>query len=559
MNVCTMAKEDHSLIYMEHGYVPLEPLPPPSGDALLKAAWLGRLKLTRLLVDGGSNVNAYDENGHTTLMVAVLSSYTDAQTVDRRSLALYLLERKADPNMRDKNGKSLLVHVCQNKIGVAYVKMLLDFGADPHTEDYFGYGPLFYAAQSGDKDVLSMIAKTCRERGKEVIVIMTSNKEEYPELVTGKASPEPLLPPITDKTHVGQSTGSSQSKLINFATQPESENLVIDVSKKRPIISPLIIGMSSPINSLATTPSSISPVKTIITPSNIEHELEIECPIKSLALLSKSDSKAENELKQIPMPLKASNSHPTKILIRRNTTEVFSSLVNNKPLSSGPATLLQETDLDEVKLALLKWERELPYSVVLRSRNPQCSPLPLTDDMIPGRRLSRQEETKSKSPRSPRTPENIYSEEEENADVVELLKTKYPKDSKHAHKRMIGPGGKILHRQGSATKLLDVISHTRPGTLPALNVNLNPPIPDIGSGQTRKLKSQVSETEEESGDTFDTDKAEGVKLLESNTKRKLLYHRSHTSLQLCEVQGNGFDYSRQMTVPSSHSSYNDEK
>ena len=37
----------------------------------------------------------------------------------------------------------------------------------------------------------------------------------------------------------------------------------------------------------------------------------------------------------------------------------------------------------------------------------------------------------------------------------------------------------LLERRGSGTLLLDRISQTRPGFLPPLNVNLNPPIPDI--------------------------------------------------------------------------------
>ncbi|NXY92369.1 AN34C protein, partial [Alcedo cyanopectus] len=39
----------------------------------------------------------------------------------------------------------------------------------------------------------------------------------------------------------------------------------------------------------------------------------------------------------------------------------------------------------------------------------------------------------------------------------------------------------LLERRGSGTLLLDHISHTRPGYLPPLNINPNPPIPDIGS------------------------------------------------------------------------------
>lgn len=56
--------------------------------------------------------------------------------------------------------------------------------------------------------------------------------------------------------------------------------------------------------------------------------------------------------------------------------------------------------------------------------------------------------------------------------------------------RRRAPG--LLERRGSGTLLLDHISHTRPGHLPPLNVNPNPPIPDIGASTSSKPSSPLA-------------------------------------------------------------------
>ncbi len=65
---------------------------------------------------------------------------------------------------------------------------------------------------------------------------------------------------------------------------------------------------------------------------------------------------------------------------------------------------------------------------------------------------------------------------------------------------MIGPGGKVLERQGSGTKLRDVISLSRPGVLPPLNVNLKSPLPNIGQGTTIIVHDEIPENEPDGSD-----------------------------------------------------------
>lgn len=66
------------------------------GNSLLKAVWLRRLRLTRLLLDGGAYINESNERGETPLMVACMSKHSDPQSVSKAKLVKYLLDNKAD-------------------------------------------------------------------------------------------------------------------------------------------------------------------------------------------------------------------------------------------------------------------------------------------------------------------------------------------------------------------------------------------------------------------------------------------------------------------------------
>ncbi|RVE68824.1 hypothetical protein OJAV_G00095480 [Oryzias javanicus] len=47
------------------------------GNSLLNAVYLSRLRLTRLLLEGGAYINESNENGETPLMVACKTQHTD--------------------------------------------------------------------------------------------------------------------------------------------------------------------------------------------------------------------------------------------------------------------------------------------------------------------------------------------------------------------------------------------------------------------------------------------------------------------------------------------------
>jgi len=144
-----------------------------SANPLLRAVFLGRLRLTRLLLEGGTYINESDGRGQTPLMVACRNRHTDAQSASRVKLVQFLLEKGADPDIQDKEGRSALMHACREHAGHEVAALLLASGADIGLEDRSGTSALVYGVVAGDWKVLKLLLDTCKAKGKEVIIIAT--------------------------------------------------------------------------------------------------------------------------------------------------------------------------------------------------------------------------------------------------------------------------------------------------------------------------------------------------------------------------------------------------
>ncbi|XP_010751336.2 ankyrin repeat domain-containing protein 34B [Larimichthys crocea] len=186
-----------------------------SGNPLLKAVFLRRLRLTRLLLEGGAYINESDSQGQTPLMVACRTQHIDAQSASRVKLVQFLLEKGADPNIQDKEGRSALMHACQEQAGTEVVSLLLASGADISLEDQSGTSALVYAVMAGDWKVLKLMLDTCKAKGKEVIII-TTDKFPCGKLQAKQYLSIPPLSPLdqTDKTTSAAPASPSEIQLI---------------------------------------------------------------------------------------------------------------------------------------------------------------------------------------------------------------------------------------------------------------------------------------------------------------------------------------------------------
>ncbi|KAK2823314.1 hypothetical protein Q7C36_019914 [Tachysurus vachellii] len=187
-------------------------------NSLLKAVYLGRLRLTRLLLEGGAYVNESNEKGETPLMIACKSRYSDTQGVPKAKMVGYLLESGADPNIQDKSGKTSLMHACLEQAGPEVVSLLLDNGADPCLEDHVGSSALIHAINSSDEETLKLLMDAFKAKGKEVIIITTDR------LVCGSQVAKQYLkiPSLDqwDKSHSSSIPCASPSE-IHLSTSPQ--------------------------------------------------------------------------------------------------------------------------------------------------------------------------------------------------------------------------------------------------------------------------------------------------------------------------------------------------
>lgn len=144
------------------------------GNSLIKAVHQSRLRLTRLLLEGGAYINESNDRGETPLMIACKTKHVDHQSVSKAKMVKYLLENNADPNIQDKSGKTALMHACLERAGPEVVSLLLQSGADLSLQDHSSYSALVYAINSEDRETLKVLLSACKAKGKEVIIITTA-------------------------------------------------------------------------------------------------------------------------------------------------------------------------------------------------------------------------------------------------------------------------------------------------------------------------------------------------------------------------------------------------
>ncbi|XP_042365669.1 ankyrin repeat domain-containing protein 34B-like [Plectropomus leopardus] len=188
-----------------------------SGNPLLRAVFLRRLRLTRLLLEGGAYINESDSQGQTPLMVACRTQHIDAQSASRVKLVQFLLEKGADPNIQDKGGLSALMHACQEHAGPEVVSLLLASGADVSLEDQSGTSALVHAVMAGDWKVLKLMLDTCKAKGKEVIIIAT---DQFP---CGKLQAKQYvsMPPLDPLDQREKSAAPASPSEIQLITSPQ--------------------------------------------------------------------------------------------------------------------------------------------------------------------------------------------------------------------------------------------------------------------------------------------------------------------------------------------------
>ncbi|XP_041282576.1 ankyrin repeat domain-containing protein 34B [Onychostruthus taczanowskii] len=442
---------------------------PPEGYSLIKAVYQRRLRLTRLLIDGGAYVNESNSRGETPLMVACMTPHADLQSASKARMVKYLLDNKADPNIQDKSGKTALMHACLEKAGPEVVSLLLLSGADPSLPDHSNCSALVYAINAADRDTLELLLKACKARGKEVIIITTDKSasgrqktKQYlnvppPDLeeCTSPAdcsSPSEVEPnegpedPFSFKELYGGQPGDNSSERVPLMSKPSStparfkltQVLQCDpwlkccpaVFQQRKIPSPQEL-------------QSISPME------------ELSCKVSDLDLC-KSVSHESRDRKGTGQVVRTSDHTMSRKALRdaiNYQTPFVEEKHNPSEIPMGmDASLGQISLLSNLGSIIKKGSGEPNYNI---------SSSQLANTLIPAA------DTKgSKSPKG-------------NKEILPTYQTLLPSPRRVLEMSPLSPRGRSqapLEEESSGALVLD---QTRPGFLPPLNVSPRPPVPEL--------------------------------------------------------------------------------
>ena len=464
------AQDQESIVTMEDSITTDE------GTDLFETVRKRRLHVTNLLLDGGSSVNSIDGNGQNVLIAAILSTHEDVQSAEKESYVRFLLEKGADPNYTDSLGKTALIHVCEKRLGIALIRLLLEFKADATIADKNGMSPLLYVADAADEAILSLLAKACKAKGKDVIIVRPKVQKGSTDSASGNEV---------------NSSGSNAPENVR-CSEPANDLLSVPRDKSEDATGtiqrhsdgrPRVIGSPTPKPKLRNLPKE----------GNVSLEVPSPTDARIYSIL-RADSSSDDNLSLIHSPDAETTSKQggrVRVLRRRNTADLFPASayttftppIRRKGIQPSKKYILnplKRCSLDEVKASLLEWEKELTKTV------DSCATDKAAAEQVP--------------PLSPivfRHPEidvklSACCDVFDSAPVKKTSSLKglesIPREflppgceSPQGQRRVVGPGGRVLLRQGSGTRLFDSMAFSRPGTLPPLNVSVRRPIPGIGN------------------------------------------------------------------------------
>ncbi|XP_042281204.1 ankyrin repeat domain-containing protein 34A [Thunnus thynnus] len=455
------------------------------GNALLKAVFQGKLRLTRLLLEGGAYINEGNERGETPISAACLASYDDPQT--RLRMVRYLLEKGADPNIPDKSGRTALMHACAELAGKEVVSLLLENGADPSLKDYSGSSALVHAINKGDRDTLQVLLDACKAKGKEVIIITTDTSPSGTKK-TKQYLNSPPSPGIVDKL----SPACMSPSEVEIGTSSPAG----DSSKDEEGIFSFALTSALPLPSARPPGEKRPPPRKLLKRLNSEPWGLVAPSVLSGVPQERGDGGLEEEggcnlSRTITEINGLSITEPVRpLLSRRHSIETHD--------PSSPKLIDRSCSEDCAALSGSSWADKVQQHQILYRRNtaPESQenaggPGAVAARALAHPKLTRMEHYESDThlcpesiPGSPDSGRVSVERRKYNASPLSLVTSSsreslenIPNSVSPITMRRRPPG--LLERRGSGTLLLDHISHTRPGFLPPLNINPHRPIPDI--------------------------------------------------------------------------------
>uniref|UniRef100_A0A8C2Y544 Ankyrin repeat domain 34B n=1 Tax=Coturnix japonica TaxID=93934 RepID=A0A8C2Y544_COTJA len=420
---------------------------PTEENSLIRAVYHSRLRLTRLLLEGGAYINESNNR---------------------------------DPNIQDKSGKTALMHACLEKAGPEVVSLLLKSGADPSLQDHSECSALVYAINSEDKETLKVLLNACRARGKEVIIITTDKSP------SGRQTTKQYLnmpPADLEECHAPDSctspseielksspplSGSNGNKRALFSFKDLDHPRSTDHSQLRNSSSSDTGSRLAHLQQLQSEPwvksspsllhqSKVSSLHAELHNTTPEEELSSKAFAFSKRFVTRHQS---IDIKDNAYLLKTADQNGSKKLHEEMNSQTCYSEEEHFP-SSFPGGEDENSSLGQISFIS-------NLSTIIKKRNLGANHYSSDSQLITTLHPIAAEDSKS-----------VIGKKK----IVSPSHALFPSSRDLLEKIPSVPMSRrnetFLERRGSGALLLDNVAQSRPGFLPPLNVNLQPPIPAI--------------------------------------------------------------------------------
>ncbi|CAC5378399.1 unnamed protein product [Mytilus coruscus] len=161
-------------------------------DSLHSAVAEKKLKLLKILLEGGSVVNRRAYDGKTALMIICCDFGVDHDEDYIIDVLELLLKHKADPNVQDRKGRTAIIYTLRNLKPKTVIHILLKHGADPLIYDKFGKNAISFIRTecwSQYSDSFSQYVEPTKHQYL-VVPTATSIKDKYIDKIKACRSPK---------------------------------------------------------------------------------------------------------------------------------------------------------------------------------------------------------------------------------------------------------------------------------------------------------------------------------------------------------------------------------
>ncbi|CAG2223361.1 unnamed protein product [Mytilus edulis] len=133
-------------------------------EMMLKAVAQRKIKLVKLLLHGGVDVNFQGYDGKTPLIVACSFLHQNEDSESMITLINLLIKGGANTNAQDMKGRTALMYAVRHVLATDIIQQLLDNGADPNILDDEGRNTYYYIRRNIWPRYKSMLKKYLRSQ-----------------------------------------------------------------------------------------------------------------------------------------------------------------------------------------------------------------------------------------------------------------------------------------------------------------------------------------------------------------------------------------------------------